>query len=108
MTKLDKDEIKEMLNDVITLHTEPIKIELGHIKEQVLKTNGRVNKLEEKTEALNIKDIEHFIKCPVVSRVKELEDNQTLRKGQLKMGSIIYTVCVTLLAIAVSVAAILF
>ena len=69
MTKLDKDEIKEMLNDVITLHTEPIKLELSHIKEQTTKTNGRVNKLEEKTEALNIKDIEHYNKCTVVSKV---------------------------------------
>lgn len=108
MTKQDQELIKEMLNDVVKLHLDPIKIEISYIKEQVTRTNGRVNKLEEKAETLALNDVEHVINCPMISRVKELENTDNNRKGQIKMVGIISTVAATITAIIISIAAIIF
>ena len=115
MTKQDKDEIREMLGDVLAAHNEKIdgkfnliNEKLERIEAQTTKTNGRVNKLEDKTEQLKINDIEHIINCPLVSRVKTIEETEQFKKGELRMITILSTVTASIAAIIISIAAIYF
>lgn len=76
MTQQDKEEIKELLNSCILIanseHTAKFQVidyKLDTILQQTTKTNGRVNKLEEK-------ELTHVINCPLQAKVRLLEDNQ--------------------------------
>ena len=88
MTKDDRSEIREMFSDIIGTHSEKmngefklIRQELVTIKEQTIKTNGRVNALEEEAEKLRKADLEHSLKCPNVGRIIALEKSEFSRKA---------------------------
>ena len=68
-------------NELINSKFDLVHLELKQIKEQVVKTNGRVNKLEEKTEQLKINDIDHIVHCPNVSKIQALENKQAENAG---------------------------
>lgn len=91
MNTVDTDVMRQLLTDVLATHTaqidgkfELIKQELGQIKEQTTKTNGRVTRLEEKTEVLKINDIEHVTHCPHASRIQSLENSELSKKSIYK------------------------
>lgn len=91
MNLSDTNEMRQLLTDVLAAHTakidgkfELIKQELHQIKEQTTKTNGRVTKLEDRTDALKIAAIEHETKGSHAERIKALEDSQLSRISILK------------------------
>lgn len=88
MTKGEREDFREMLSDILAGHTQNIEgkfnvinTQLDQIKEQTTKTNGRVNKLEEKVQTLEKRDLEHVINCPIAERVKMLETDNTGTKS---------------------------
>lgn len=81
MTVEERKEIKELLdNHLVSLMAQHnvkyqiIDFKLDAIKEQTTKTNGRVSKLEEREQI-------HVMNCPMISRVRNLEDNQLTEKA---------------------------
>jgi hypothetical protein len=91
MNKGDKEEIREMLTDILGGHLENIDGKFNVIDEkinsvivQTTRTNGRVLKLEDKTQTLEIRDKEHIINCPIAERVKTLEDTRTGTKSIIR------------------------
>ena len=99
MTAQEKKEMKELFQDMLevvnTKHNaeyEMINYKLDQITAQVLKTNGRVTKLEEK-------ELVHISTCPLNDKVRVLEDNQLTNKsvknwvvGSITITSIVVTV----------------
>jgi len=88
MNKEDREEIRQLLKDVLSAHTATIDgqfnlivSDLSHIKEQTTKTNGRVTKLEEQRQAALLLEASHFQNCPVAEKVEVLELDRTTRKG---------------------------
>lgn len=84
MTKEDK----EFLNSILETHSaridgkfDVINNKLDNIEKQTTKTNGRVSKLEENVQVLNIKDQNHIMYCPQQNRIKTLEDEQISSKS---------------------------
>lgn len=99
MNKLDKDEIRELFNDLLNAHSERIEgkfnlinEKLERIEQQTIKTNGRVNKHDEQINELQQADIKHTINCPFASDVKELQNIEQQRKGQQKTLKIVSAV----------------
>ena len=81
MTKQEKEDIRELLGDVIATHTAEINgkflvidEKLNSITAQTTKTNGKVLRLEEKVQTLEKMDLEHVINCPIAERVSTLEN----------------------------------
>ena len=81
MTQQDRTEIKELIAEHlenVTAKTdskfEIIVYKLDMVIEQTTKTNGRVNKLEEK-------EMMHVVNCPQTIKIRELEDNQLSTKS---------------------------
>ena len=64
------DSLEQKIQDNHTLQTEISK----NILEQTKKTNGRVNKLEDKVEVLQSADIRHIINCPRLQEIKKIDD----------------------------------
>jgi hypothetical protein len=92
MTKADKDEMREMLTDILSGHIEKIDgkfnlidEKLERIESQTTKTNGRVNRLETVSMDTLIKQKEHIINCPLNERVKTLEGDVITSKTIRKM-----------------------
>jgi len=88
MTKDDKDEIRQMLQDVMAGHLNEIngRFNILHsnlvgIKDQVTIANGRTRKLEDAVTELRQSEITHVVNCPVAPRVKLLEDGEISRKS---------------------------
>ena len=109
MLPSEKAEIRQMLIDVISIHIaeidgkfELIKQELGQIKEQTTKTNGRVNKHDLMFIDLEKINTEHFFKCPVKERVEILEDAEKSKKSIYKALTVIASVVTTMAAIIIS------
>lgn len=101
VSKLDnKIEITNVKSDA---KFDIINNKLDAITEQTKKTNGRVNKLEDrlqviddgiydkledvesKINTLKNNDMEHILHCPLSSKVKELEDQQISSKTMKKV-----------------------
>jgi hypothetical protein len=122
MTHLEREEIREMLSSIISTQNaktdgkfDVIKEQLQTIKEQTTKTNGRVSKMEdkietiqkdvnttfndvyEKIELLSKNDTEHYIKCPNVTKIIALENEQRSKKA---IRRFIYLAIVVLSTIA--------
>lgn len=124
MNSEDKAELREMLNNIMAVHSEKttgefnvIKVELAAIKEQTTKTNGRVNKLEDKIEVkisdkiiaidsrietLKTNDIEHILHCPHTARIQELENQQLSRKTVRNFVLVLIASLSTILTIALA------
>ena len=109
MTRQDREEIRQLLLDVISSHTAEvdgkfnvIHEKLERIEAQTTKTNGRVNKLEEKTEILKINDIEHITHCPNSEKIQLLMNSETKRIGIYKFVTIVAGVCATLATLVIS------
>ncbi len=64
------DSLEQKIQDNHTLQTEISK----NILEQTKKTNGRVNKLEDKVEVLQSANIRHIMNCPRLPEIKKLDD----------------------------------
>ena len=95
MEKKDRDEMRELMQDILATHTaitdgkfNHIANELSAIKEKTTKTNGRINKMEQETipainerfQKIAFDKINHVLECPQAKRVKSLEDEQLSRK----------------------------
>ena len=109
MTEKEMQSIRQIFSDVIAVHTaetdgkfELIKFELKSIKEQTTKTNGRVTKLEEKTETLKINDIEHITHCPNVSRIEALELSESGKQKIYKFITVLFGVCTALATLVIA------
>ena len=109
MTPNETAAIRQMLIDVVGAHTaeidgkfELIKQELGHIKEQTTKTNGRVNKHDQLIIDLEKKNIEHFVSCPMRDRVETLEDSEKSKKSVYRFVSIVAGVFASLAVIVIA------
>lgn len=88
MSKQDSDEIRQLLKDVLATHTAEIngqfnliKQELSFIKEQTIKTNGRVNKHDELFQKMQLSEKDHFQHCPNTTRIEALEDVNVGKKS---------------------------
>lgn len=68
------DEKFEMNNEVLNEKFSKVDLQLGLIKEQTTKTNGRVNRLEIKMEETERYNSMHIASCPIK---KELDDYKT-------------------------------
>jgi len=98
MTKDDKDEIRQMLNDVMNSHVNEIngRFNILHhtllgIKEQVTIANGRTRKLEDAVIDLREKEITHVISCPNNPRIQNLENAEISRKSVFKFVVLLAT-----------------
>lgn len=92
MTKDDKTEIRELITDLLNIHSEKIEGKFNLIDEklerielQTTKTNGRVTRLESVVVDIQIKDKEHIINCPIKERVNNLETETITTKTIRKM-----------------------
>lgn len=88
MTKDDRDEMRQLMKDVLYAHTaaidgqfKVIASDLAHIKEQTTKTNGRVTKLEDYRQSALLTEANHFQNCPVAGQVELLKIESTSRKS---------------------------
>lgn len=76
MTQDEKDLIEEKLRSLhiqINAEFETAHSKLNDIFEQTKKTNGRVTKLEDKVQVLEMNDATHALKCPQAEKIKVLE-----------------------------------
>jgi len=110
MVKEDRDEIREMLYDILSGQTEEMKgryniihANLVQIKEQTTKTNGRVNVIDEEIEKLKINDIKQAGYCPNTIRVAALENLEVGRKSVYKFISIVAGVTVGTVGVAMAI-----
>ena len=111
MNKLDREEMRQLLTDVLSAHTaeiggqfQLIKQELGQIKEQTIKTNGRVNRHDEELQNLKLIEKDHFVHCPNSDRLDNLE---TLKEQYVGAWNFIIKAAATFSAIALIAIAIL-
>jgi predicted nuclease with TOPRIM domain len=81
MTKADKEEVRQMLTDIIAVQVESIngkfeliKQELGAIKEQTTKHNGRMSKIEDKIKDLEINEVKHLVSCPQAAKIIKIDE----------------------------------
>jgi len=65
---------RKELNQILEQKFEIINTKLDFIKEQVTKTNGRVDELEDKVEVLEKSEIAHVVNCPVNPKLRIIED----------------------------------
>lgn len=107
MTKEDKDEIREIMESYIATVTaqndskfDMINLKLDLIKEQTTKTNGRVNKLEEKEQ-------NHITNCPNINKIRTLEDNQLTVKAIRKWVLVAMGVTATVISMVGGIIAII-
>ena len=110
MIKEDRDEIREMLNDILSGQTEEMKgryniihTNLVQIKEQTTKTNGRVNVLDDEIAKLKINEIKLEGYCPNTSRVIALENLEIGRKSVYKFITIVAGVTVGIISLAIAI-----
>lgn len=110
MTKGDKETIKEMLTNVLNVHTESVNgkfnvihSELLHIKAQTEKTNGRVNTMEAEIGTLKINDVTHVSNCPNSKKINELEKNEFSRKAIIRFIIISSGITATIVGIIISI-----
>ncbi len=82
MTPEDKHEIKTMLSDILIVHNakneslfDVINYKLDAIEIQTTKTNGRVLKLEDKVQTLQLNENQHIINCPQAKRIEKLSED---------------------------------
>lgn len=89
MTKEDKQEIREMMEDVVGGRFDLIDYKLTKIEDQTTRTNGRVTKLESQ-------ELLHVQNCPQTVRIEKLEDNQkgnaTINKWLLRGLAVISSI----------------
>jgi len=97
-TKESRDEIRQLLTDVLSAHANDmngrfnvmhtqlvhIKEEITDIKEQVTKANGRTKTLESDVTAMQLKEIEHILTCPQLGRIDKLEKKEIGRSAIVK------------------------
>lgn len=90
-------EVRELLYDVLSGHSKEMKgrfdlidSELKNIHFQTTKTNGRVIILENKVENLEREGISHFVNCPQIPRINELEKYEFSRKAVYKFIGILW------------------
>lgn len=91
MTQSDRAEIRQMLTDVLqgTINQIEGKLEVIHVdlkftKNQTVRTNGRVNELENEVGRIKMREIQHVAACPNTARLKSLEDKEISRKAVVK------------------------
>ena len=82
MTTEERQEVKEMLHDILAGHSAKIEstysiidVKLNNIQEQTSKTNGRVTKLEDAVKTLQINDNNHIINCPQAPKLQKLQQD---------------------------------
>jgi len=99
MTAQEKNDMRSMFQDMleisITKHDEQYKLidyKLDQITLQTTKTNGRVNKLEEK-------ELTHIITCPQNEKIRVLEDNALTNKSIRKW--IVASITITAIVVTV-------
>jgi len=109
MTKDDREEVEKMITNVISTplaeingKIEIILLHLSTIKDQTIKTNGRVNRHDEELKAVQLNNIDHVVHCPVVSRVKILEDSELSRKSIVAFTTKAIAITATVTAIIVT------
>ena len=110
MTKEDREELRDMISDVLSAHAENtngkfelIKNQLDTITTQVKLTNGRVNKLESDVLRLQFNDQNHANICPQGKRIEKLEQ-ESLTSGAVKkflIGSLAIMVSIVTIMVAV-------
>lgn len=88
MTDKDTAAMRQILTDVLAVHTAEIngqfnliKQELHFIKDQTTKTNGRVTRHDELFHKMELIEKDHFLKCPNTERISTLEDDRTGKKS---------------------------
>lgn len=91
MNKDDRDEARQMINDVIGKPLEEIigrlnviQANLVRVEGQTTKTNGRVTACEDKIETLEKDEIKHAVNCPNLLRLKTLEEAEISRKAIIR------------------------
>lgn len=98
MTVEDEKQMRQMLADVLSGHTEAIHGRLnvvhanlvrieentGRIETQTVKTNGRVTQLEKEVVQIKMDESKHANSCPNNSRIKVLEDKDLSRSAVAK------------------------
>lgn len=94
MEEQDRKEMRQIVKDVVALHSgaskgrfELIKTELGFIKTQTTETNGRVLKAEADIRLLEKQNLVHVVSCPNTAKIVDLEKTEFGRKAVLKFGA---------------------
>ena len=82
MEKEDRTEVKEMLHDILSgyqaLNESAFAVISSHletIKEQTIKTNSRVNKSEDRLNALEVKEASHIVTCPQAAKIDKIKES---------------------------------
>jgi hypothetical protein len=93
MTAADKADLKEMIHGAVDGRFDLIEYKLGEIEKQTIKTNGRVNRLEEK-------ELLHAANCPQAARISEIEDVQKKNLAVRKWLMVVIGIISTLAGVA--------
>jgi predicted nuclease with TOPRIM domain len=90
MTKEDRDELRDMIGDILGIQAEKtegkfnvINEKLDAITEQTTRTNGRVTKLENQVFQIQINELNHTKACPQNKRLEKLE-TESLSQSAVK------------------------
>ena len=91
MTKEDREQIREMLTDILTGQMNVVNgkidvmyVHITQIKEQTTKTNGRVNGLEDRMDESDKLGAMHVLNCPHTEEIKKLQSNELTRSAIMK------------------------
>ena len=94
LSQNDKTEIREMMQegiDKIEVRTdnkfEIIHLKLEQILEQTTKHNNRMSKAESRLNSVEKNEITHELNCPMIEKVRALEDDNLTNKGVKKVVS---------------------
>lgn len=110
MTKEDREELRDMIDDILSAHAENtngkfqvIDTKLDVIGEQTKKTNGRVTKLESDVLRLQFNDANHCNVCPQGKRIEKLEQDSLTSVAVKKflIGALAIMVSLTTIIVAV-------
>jgi len=102
--RLYLDERFKGMGSLINAHFHDLSSEITVIKEQTLKTNSRVNHIEDDIKELEKADIKHVVDCPVLPKVQKIEDDlmeYKLFKKYPKAGITVLVIAVILVLINV-------
>ena len=107
----DKHEIKEMLHDILIGYQakneslfDIINYKLDAIEIQTTKTNGKVLKLEDKVQALQLNENQHIINCPQQKKIEKINEDLLEYKMLIKypkamvIGAVIFALVVIIIA----------
>ena len=103
------EQTRQLLLDVLSTHTAEINGKFNVINEilerievQTTKTNGRVNKLEEKAIILELNDVKHLSECPHAARIQSLENTENRKNGVYKFLAVAFGVCTALATLVIA------